>query len=282
MREIDLLEPINIAGLCSVKTEEQFMASAREAQRRGLILRTGLYKPRTGPAINPKDFFDGPYQPEKEGGKDCLRWLATACDMGVTPALEVNGPNMAYDVLNVLQKEAHRPRVLLWIGSRMQEHRDQISIAKLAAETSWAMLMIKNQPWESEDHWRGIIGYVADKGYGGYGRERLLVCHRGFQPNKYAPNPLGLRNLPDWEMAMKIKEEMGVKMLADTSHMGGTKKNVLIMTEEALAYERLGKRIDGFVLEVGDGQIETDEKQHLSWNEYDKLDLTRRMHLVAA
>ena len=57
--------------------------------------------------------------------------------------------------------------------------------------------------------------------------------------------------------------------------------NVLIMTEEALVYEENGIGFDGFLHEVGDGQIETDQKQHLSWAEYDKLDLSRRMQLVA-
>ena len=273
MNTCELQKPIYIAGTCSVSSREQALENASEALKRGILLvRECGYKPRTEPGKDPKDFFDGVYQIDN---KEYLQWLAEVCNLGSIPALEVNGPKMTGDVLNALAKEAKTPRVLVWIGSRMQEHRDQIDIARLVAETDWAMLMVKNQMWRSEKHWRGIIGFVTEMG--GVGNDRLIVCHRGFDPGTNEPrDPLALRNNPDHSMAMKIKSDLGVTMIEDASHIGGSKNNVFRIAREAMAYEEFGVRFDGLMAEVckDPSTVKTDQEQHLTWEDFDVLRAT--------
>lgn len=270
MNTCELQKPIYIAGTCSVSSREQALENASEALQRGIpFVRECGYKPRTDPGKDPKIFFDGVYQ---EDNKTYLNWLAEVCNLGSIPALEVNGPRMTEDVLNTLAKEARRPRVLVWIGARMQEHRDQIDIAKLVAQTDWAMLMVKNQVWRNEKHWRGIIGFVTQMG--GVGNDRLIVCHRGFDPGTDEPrDPLALRNIPDFSMAMKIKSDLGITMIIDPSHMGGSRDNVIRIAREAMAYEKSGERFDGLMVEVCKdlSAVKTDQGQHLTWEGFDIL-----------
>jgi len=245
-------KPIIIAGPCAAESREQIEIAIREAKKRKIdFLRVTLWKPRTKPG------FDGL-------GEDGLPLLVDVVNAGLNPALEVITPEhakMVIDtVLHLLKKDG---KLLLWIGSRNQNHIIQKEIARIASQDQRIYLMVKNQPWASEEHWEGIIGHVLS---GGISKKNLINCHRGFMPNGH--NPLGLRNVPDFTMAMKIKEKTKIPILFDPSHTGGIVENVLKMAQEAARYA-----FDGIMVEVHHNPkvALTDAKQQLTWKQFDKL-----------
>jgi 3-deoxy-D-arabino-heptulosonate 7-phosphate (DAHP) synthase len=123
--------------------------------------------------------------------------------------------------------------------------------------------LVKNQPWVSEDHWEGIVDHVLA---GGISQENLIICHRGFVP--IGNNPLHLRNMPDFEMAMRVKIKTKLPMVFDPSHTGGNVPNVFKLTKEA---ERFG--LDGIMIEVHHDPKNaiTDSKQQVTWEEFDEI-----------
>lgn len=241
---------IVIAGPCAAESREQIKTSAKEAKERNIdFLRVSLWKPRTKPG------FDG----LKEVGLPLLDMVA---QMGVAPATEVITPQHAEMVLKTVLTKPNR-RVLLWIGARNQNHYIQQEISRVVAGEKQALLMVKNQPWLSHDHWEGIIEHVL---HGGVAKENLLICHRGFSPNGH--NPRGLRNVPDYNMAMTVKKKTGLPMVFDPSHSGGSVENVMHVAKEAKAYE-----FDGLMVEVHPNpkKAKTDALQQLTWEQFDML-----------
>jgi chorismate mutase len=97
-------------------------------------------------------------------------------------------------------------------------------------------------------------------------KDRIILNHRGFSPK--GENPFGLRNFPDFEMAMKIKNLTRLPMILDPSHIGGTVENVFLIMEKAKQYN-----FDGAMIEVHPKPIEakSDAKQQLAFLELDKL-----------
>lgn len=248
----NIKKPIIIAGPCAAESAEQIEASIREAKKRRVdFLRVNLWKPRTKPG------FDGL-------GKKGLPLLVQVAKSDVNPALEVILPEhakMAMDV--VLPALGKRGKLLLWIGSRNQNHIVQKKIALVASKDPRVLLLVKNQPWVNEEHWEGIIGHVLS---GGMQKENILNCHRGFAPNGY--NPLGLRNVPDFEMSMKLKTKTGLPILFDPSHTGGSVVNVFEMAKQAANHN-----FDGILVEVHPNPKAalTDAKQQLTWEQFDEM-----------
>lgn len=247
-----LEKPIIIAGPCAAESKEQIARAITEASKRSVdFVRVNLWKPRTKPG------FDG----LGESGLDLVAEIAKS---GLNPGLEVVLPAHVTKVLDsVLPHLQHDKKILLWIGSRNQNHYIQRDIAKLASQDPRVHLMIKNQPWHSEEHWEGIIEHVLNAGLP---KSNLLNCYRGFSP--HGPNPLGLRNIPDFDMAMRVKEKTGIPIVFDPSHTGGNVPNVFRMVEEASKYD-----FDGMIVEVHHDPAHalTDQKQQLTWEQFDEL-----------
>ena len=155
--------------------------------------------------------------------------------------------------------------ILLWVGSRNQNHRFQRDLGRLATEDSRIIVGAKNQPWPSEEHLRGIISHISDAG--GLERSELLMIHRGFS----VINSDGYRNAPDLDLALRIREEEGVKMLLDPSHIGGTREKVIEIEKKGMELSRDGVIFDGMMIEVHPSvnEAKTDKQQQLSWGEFD-------------
>lgn len=253
------INKIIIAGPCAAETREQVLKSAKEARKRGVkILRASLWKPRTEPG------FEG----VKEQG---IPWLVEAANMGIGIGTEVLNAKNARAVLKEFAKNVKNPSVLIWIGARNQNHDEQVAIAKLVNKYPWATLMFKNQPWRNEKHWRGIIKHVFSTNIK---KEKVIMSHRGFDPGTDEPrDPKALRNIPDFQMSMRIKQDEDIKMIIDPSHMGGTVENVVKITKEAMRYSENGIPFDGFIFEVHpDPAVAwTDAKQQLTWEQFDEL-----------
>lgn len=242
---------IIIAGPCAAESREQIIASAKEAKKRKVdFMRVSLWKPRTKPG------FDGL-------GKSGIPFLVEAAKMGINPATEVLLPSHAKAIMEAVLPVLKKGGLLLWIGSRNQNHLVQRQIARVASKDERVFLLVKNQPWADEKHWEGIIEHVLA---GGISEDHLILCHRGFGPNGH--NPLGLRNMPDYEMSMRIKSKVNLPMVFDPSHTGGSVLNVLKLANEASKYD-----FDGVMVEVHPDPTNalTDAKQQITWEQFDKL-----------
>lgn len=241
-----------IIGPCAAESREQIAASIKEVNKRKLdFMRINLWKPRTRPG------FEGL-------GKMGLPLIADAAKKGVNPAAEVILPKHAEMIIKTTLDASKTANVMLWIGARNQNHYIQQEIARVVKGEKRAFLMIKNQPWRSIDHWEGIIDHVV---HAGISTDQLYVCHRGFTPQG-ENNPLNLRNIPDFEMAMQMRNKLKLPMIFDPSHIGGTVENVIKVSNEAAKYS-----FDGLIVEVHPNPLKaiTDAKQQLTWDQFDKL-----------
>lgn len=244
-------KPIIIAGPCAAESKQQVLEAIREAKKRSVdFMRISLWKPRTKPG------FEGL-------GEKGLELLVSAARTGVNPATEVIIPEHAKMAMTAVFSAVPKAKLMLWIGSRNQNHYIQREIARVVSQDKRVILMVKNQPWTSEDHWEGIIGHVLS---GGIQKDRVVLCHRGFTPNGH--NPHGYKNVPDYAMALRIKEKTGMRMIFDPSHTGGAVPKVIKITREARQHD-----FDGIIIEVHPDPTHalTDAKQQLTWKQFDHL-----------
>lgn len=245
-------EKLIIAGPCALESQEHALITASEAKSSGVgVIRMNLWKPRTSPG------FEGV-------GEKGLSWVLDATNQGLRVAMEVMNPEQTEFVLKeVLAKNPHAS-LLLWIGSRNQNHILQRDIASVIAGEDRVQLMIKNQPWRDENHWKGIVSHVKS---GGVTDEQLLLCHRGHAPHD--KKTASMRNIPDLEMALKVKKELNLPLILDPSHIGGVVSLVKSLAKE-FGSEDL---IDGQIIEVHPDPTNalTDSKQQLTWEELREL-----------
>lgn len=245
---------IIIAGPCALESREQLI-DARESLKDLHIhyVRASLWKPRTSPG----------WQGVCAYGLAML--LEETIPYGFIPATEImNSVNAKY-CIDALKEYGPEAKMVFWIGSRNQNHFEIQDIARILAQASdQVILMFKNQMWSDEKHWYGIYEHII---HAGFPKEKLATIHRGFAPGHEA-NPNHLRNLPDYEMAMRIKEKTGIATLLDPSHIAGDKDKVLQIVEESKSYDW-----DGYIVEVhnhADG-LKTDSKQHISIQQFKEL-----------
>lgn len=244
-------KPIIIPGPCAAESAQQIDIAIREAKKRKVdFLRVNLWKPRTKPG------FEGL-------GEAGIPLMIAAAKKGVNPGTEVLTPKQAELVMDAVLSASPTTKVLLWLGARNQNHFIQKEIAHIAARDKRAFLLVKNQPWVSEDHWEGIIEHILA---GGIAKENVINCHRGFSP--HGENPLGLRNMPDFEMAMRVKAKTQIPMTFDPSHTGGSVPNVFKLAEQAGQIN-----LDGVMIEVHHDPKNaiTDPKQQVTWKEFDEI-----------
>ena len=244
---------ILIAGPCAVESHNQVVTCARKLGREVCGFRSCLWKPRTAPG------FEGV-------GEVGIPWLAEVAQMGLTIALEALLPEHITSVIRGLAGLGVEVQLLFWLGSRNQNHMVQKMIAErlLAEGPSNALLMIKNQPWKSMDHWLGIFEHVLQTGFP---EDRILFCHRGFVSDK-GDNPYGFRNPPDFEMAMRVQAQTGRPMILDPSHIAGLAENVVKVMQNSLSFP-----FDGFMIEVHPDPATalTDAPQQLSLDQLQNI-----------
>ena len=240
-----------IVGPCAVESQEQVLETIKQAKSLGVdFVRLSLWKPRTKPG------FEGI-------GENGIELLVSAAKMGVNPAVEPIIPEHAEKAMDAVMRATKGGKLLLWIGARNQNHYIQREIARLVARNPRVYLMVKNQIWHNEKHWEGIVEHVLS---GGINKANLLLCHRGFAPG--IDNPNGYRNIPDFDMAMRMKEKTRLPMIFDPSHTGGSVEKVIKIAQEADAYE-----FDGLVIEVHPNPKKalSDVNQQLTWKQFRKL-----------
>lgn len=259
MNQSNNLEKWIIAGPCALESRQQLQECVQNLKQMGVtMIRASLWKPRTQPGW------------EGLGWMSLPLLLEETLPHGLVPATEIISAEHALMVVHALEHFGDDARMIVWLGSRNQNHIEQKKIAKiLATGPDGITFMFKNQMWDDEKHWLGIYEHIISEGFP---RERLMTCHRGFSPGK-VPNLKGLRNLPDFEMAMRIKEKTGLPMLLDPSHIGGSRENVIDICNMAANYH-----FDGYLIEMhcDPKNAKTDAKQQLDPTELQALMNTLR------
>jgi len=249
------LDKMIIAGPCALESKEQLAECAKQLKKTGVkILRASLWKPRTSPGWDGWGFYGLPMLIEES--------LA----QGMIPATEIFSSfhaQMVVDAMRICGKK--NAGMLVWIGSRNQNHFELRRMAKILAEGPNSLLfMFKNQVWLDKKHWFGIYEHIAQTGFP---QHRLLACHRGFSPG-YGANPEKLRNIPEYELAMEMKEKMKIPMILDPSHIAGARDKVFTIVEQSLAYD-----FDGYIIEVHDNVsiAKTDANQQLTVEQLEEV-----------
>ncbi|HSW96735.1 MAG TPA: hypothetical protein VLF89_02840 [Candidatus Saccharimonadales bacterium] len=242
---------IIIAGPCALESREHMLETVIQAKALSVdYVRLSLWKPRTKPGY--------------EGlGEEGIPLLVEAAKMGVNPGVEPIMPDHAQKVAEAVLNATPDGKLLMWVGARNQNHFLQREMSRIAAQSDRIILMVKNQIWHNEKHWEGIIDHILE---GGIKKENLWLCHRGFAP--HGDNPQGYRNVPDYDMTMRMRDKTGLPMIFDPSHTGGSVKNVFRITKEANQYA-----FDGYIVEVHPDPKNaiTDADQQLTWLEFRQL-----------
>jgi 3-deoxy-D-arabino-heptulosonate 7-phosphate (DAHP) synthase len=248
-----LQNKIVIAGPCALESRQQLRHAVRILKRMGIqYVRACLWKPRTSPGW------------EGLGMLGLAILLEETLNEELIPATEVICASQAQAIVDAMQHFPKYAKVLLWIGSRNQNHFEQRQIAQVLANGPPNIhLMFKNQMWEDSKHWYGIFEHLKSK----ISVDRLLSCHRGFSPGA-AYNPEKWRNLPNFQMASEMRRRMNIPMLLDPSHIAGESNKVKAVMDAAKDYD-----FDGFMIEVHDSphHAKTDACQQLSYHELEVL-----------
>ncbi len=245
-----------IVGPCALESADQARITIEQAKICGIThVRTNPFKPRTRPG------FEGI-------GWNGLSIIRETAQAGLVPSMEVLLPEQVDRLMEEILLEIPHATLLLWIGSRNQNHMIQRELGKAIAGESRVQLMIKNQPWRDRDHWEGIVEHVLS---GGARLEQLLLCHRGFAP--WNKNDSPTRNIEDLEMAQKVRDNLKIPMILDPSHIGGDRKIVKMLIAK---YAQL-PWVDGQIIEVhpNPNQAKTDAKQQLTWEELRALSIVQ-------
>lgn len=251
---LDTKKKIVIAGPCALESREQLRSCVQELGKLGVkIVRACLWKPRTSPGWEGLGFYGLP------------TLLEETIPHGFTPATEILTAYHAQMCVDALKQFGEEGRMIVWIGARNQNHFEIRRMASILAQgPSNLLFMFKNQVWVDKKHWIGLYQHIIQAGFP---QDRLLTCHRGFNPG-YGENPSELRNIPDFKMCMELKELMGIPMLIDPSHIAGTRDKVFKIVEESFQYD-----FDGYVIEVHDNisVAKTDVNQQLTFEQLGKL-----------
>lgn len=245
-------EKLIIAGPCALESREQLKKCVEKLKALNIkIIRASLFKPRTTPGW------------EGLGCEGLNILLEETLSNGLIPATEVMNEIQAKQIIEALKQYGDDAKMLLWIGSRNQNHLEQQKIAKILSKNENIFLMFKNQMWKDIRHWLGIYEHIIAAGFL---KESLLICHRGFSPNTIF-NFQKYRNLADFEMAKRVKEKTKTLMIIDPSHIAGYRKNVKEIIKQAQKYD-----FDGYMIEVHPDpeNAKSDREQQLSLKEFEE------------
>jgi 3-deoxy-7-phosphoheptulonate synthase len=202
-----------IAGPCSVESEEQIVAVAREVQQAGAcMLRGGAFKPRTSPYS-----FQGMGTP----GLNLL--LEAKAETGLPIVTEIMSPKHC---------ELFEEKVdLVQIGARNMQNFDLLKeVGKMSKP-----VLLKRGLSSSYEEWIMSAEYIMSEG-----NENVILCERGIRTfEKYTRNTLDVSAIP------AIKRMSHLPIVVDPSHSGGYSWLV-----EPLAMAAVAAGADGLIVEV--------------------------------
>src|SRR5512133_194854 len=212
--------PLLISGPCSLESEEQTMATARELakDKRVFVYRGGIWKPRTRPGS-----FEGM-------GSIALEWLKRA--------KEETGLLIGTEVANAQHvEECLKAGVdVMWIGARSTASPFVVQEIADVLKGTDQIIMVKNPVNPDVQLWVGALERLNQAGL-----KNLVAIHRGFTPfgeSKY-------RNYPNWKTVIELRQLMpNLPIICDPSHISGKREYLFEISQKAFD---LG--LDGLMLE---------------------------------
>lgn len=214
-----LPRPMTIAGPCSAESEEQVMETARDLAARGIhVFRAGIWKPRTHPGS-----FEGV-------GTEGLRWLRRVKEeTGMKVCTEVAGERHIFECLKYGVD-------MVWVGARTSANPFLMQDIADALKDTDIPVLVKNPVNPDLDLWVGALERLNRSGV-----RKLGVVHRGFSTTENTH----YRNSPGWQIAIELRTLCPeLPFFADPSHMGGDRKYLMELSQEAMD---LG--LDGLMIE---------------------------------
>jgi 3-deoxy-7-phosphoheptulonate synthase len=234
--KIGNLEPVIMAGPCSVETEEQIWDIAREvSQKGGQVLRGGVFKPRTSPYA-----FQGV-------GKSGAEWLAAAGAKYNLPVIsevmEIEDIEVLYPYIDIFQ-----------VGARSMQN---FKLLKALGKTD-KPIFIKRGMSATLNEFLMSAEYVLSEG-----NENVILCERGIRTFvEFTRNTFDLNIVP------MIKNLSHLPIIVDPSHATGRTDLIIPVTLAGLA-----AGADGFMVEIHPKPYEalSDGNQSLNYSQYDQL-----------
>ncbi len=215
---------IIIAGPSSFESKTQIVICTQFLKDQGVdYFRAPLWKPRSNPGWDGIGFFEIPFLVE-----ECLR-------QGLVPATEVFSSIQAQMLVDVMRKFGQNDRMLVWIGSRNQNHFELRRIVKIISDST-IELMFKNQMWVDPKHWYGIYEHILEAGFP---KSRLMACHRGFM--------MQAQNVADFPLAQVMQQKMKIPMIIDVSHIASNRDKIYDVLNESEKYS-----FNGYMVEVSE------------------------------
>jgi chorismate mutase len=212
--------PLLIAGPCSLETEEQALATARELakDKRVFVYRGGIWKPRTRPGS-----FEGV-------GSIGLEWMKRI--------KEETGLPVGTEVANAQHvEECLKAGVdVMWIGARSTASPFTVQEIADVLKGTDQTVMVKNPVNPDVQLWIGALERLNQAGI-----KNLVAIHRGFTPfreSKY-------RNYPSWKTVIELKRLLpNLPIIGDPSHIAGKREYLLEISQKAF-----DMGLDGLMLE---------------------------------
>ncbi len=236
MEEKIRIEKMVIAGPCSIESLEQAMDTAKYLKSLGVKnFRGGAFKPRTSP-----DSFQGL-------GHEALEILkAVKKETGLITSTEVmDGKDLkaVYDAVDIIQ-----------IGSRNMHNYPLLQTVGAQDKP----IILKRGMSATMEEWIKASEYIRREG-----NENIIMCERGIRTfDTYTRNTMDIAAIPI------IKNETGLRVIADPSHGTGRKELILPMSRAALA-----AGADGIMVEIHPNPKEalSDGEQSLTFEEFSEI-----------
>jgi chorismate mutase len=212
--------PLLIAGPCSLETEEQTLATARELakDKRVFVYRGGVWKPRTRPGS-----FEGV-------GSIGLEWLKKV--------KEETGLLVGTEVANAQHTEECLKAGIdvFWIGARSTGSPFVVQEIADVLKGTDSIVAVKNPMNPDLALWMGALERLNMVGI-----KKLVGIHRGFSPfqeTKY-------RNYPGWKTYIELRREMpNLPIICDPSHIAGKREYLYDISQKAF-----DMGFDGLIIE---------------------------------
>ena len=229
-------EKLIIAGPCAIESYDQLLETARFIKSKGVkILRGGAYKPRTSPFA---------FQGMRKEGLEILKAVKKEVGiMAVTEAIDEKSLSEVYEVSDMIQ-----------IGSRNMQN---FSLLVEAGKQDKPILLKRGMSATIKE-WIHAAEYIAKQG-----NTKIIMCERGIRTfNDYTRNTMDIAAIPI------IKQETGLKVIADPSHGTGKRNLILPMSLASLA-----AGADGLMIEVHPQPEDalSDGDQSLNFEEFSNL-----------
>jgi len=225
-----------IAGPCSVESEEQIIAVAKDVQASGAaLLRGGAFKPRTSPYS---------FQGMGVGGLDLLLEAKAATGMPiVTELMSEKYCQLFEDKVDIIQ-----------IGARNMQNFDLLKeVGKLSKP-----ILLKRGLSNSYEEWIMSAEYIMSEG-----NENVILCERGIRTfETYTRNTLDVSAIP------AVKRMSHLPVVVDPSHSAG-----MYWMVEPLALAAVAAGADGLLIEVHNDppHAKCDGQQSLTPEHFDRL-----------